>query len=81
MGETGSDQNALHLVEAEFVLPTVVELGGAGRDVVGHGCRLLQRAAVLQVGRDARSPEGVIADPRGNPGRPSAAQAHYRDWG
>ena len=53
MGETGLDHDALHLVEAEFVPPAVIKLGGTGRGVVGHRRRLLERAAVLQVGRDA----------------------------
>ena len=41
------NQNPLDLVEAHFVAPAVVELGGAGAGMVGHRCGLLQRAAVL----------------------------------
>jgi len=56
------NQNPLDLVEAHFVAPAVVELGGAGAGMVGHRCGLLQRAAVLEIGRDARRPETVVAD-------------------
>ena len=76
MGETGLDHDALHLVEAEFVASAVVELGGAGRGMVGHRRRLLQRATILQVGRDARgldaSPDHGTPIPR-SPRRGAAA--------
>ena len=61
-----SDQNSLDLIEADLVAAPVIELGGAGRGVVGDHRRLLQRAAVLEVGRDAGGAKGVIADPGAN---------------
>jgi hypothetical protein len=60
----------LHLVQADVVLPPIVELGRARAGVVGHGRGILQRAAVLQVGGDAGGPEGVIADPGAKARRP-----------
>src|SRR3954469_14505541 len=48
--------NALDLIKADLIVAPVVELGGAGRGVVGDHRRLLQRAAVLQLGRDAGGP-------------------------
>src|SRR5215831_20590111 len=41
-----------------------------------HLARLLERAAVLQIGGDARAPEGVVADLRGDAGR-LCATAHH----
>ncbi len=42
-------------------MPAIVELGHAGAGMVRHGGGFLQRAAVLQVGRDPRRPEAVVA--------------------
>ena len=42
------DENALGLVEADLVAAAVVELGRAGRGVVGDHRRLLQRAAIFR---------------------------------
>jgi hypothetical protein len=66
----------LNLIEADLVPPAVVELGRAGRGVMSDRRHLLQRAAVLQVRRDARGPEGVIADPGSDPGGPRPALNH-----
>ena len=52
----------LHLVEAEFLAPPVVELRRARAGVVRHLRRLLQRAAVLQIRRDPGRAEAVIAN-------------------
>ena len=59
-------ENALDLVQADLIIAAVVELGGAGRGAVGDHRGFLERAAVLQVSRDAGSPEGVVADFRLN---------------
>src|SRR4051795_7601883 len=50
------DQDALDLVQADLVAAPVVELGRAGRGVVGDHRRFLERAPVFQVGRDAGGP-------------------------
>src|SRR3954464_12318785 len=42
-------ENALDLIKADLIIAAVVELGGAGRGVVGDHRRLLQSAAVLEV--------------------------------
>ena len=48
------------LVERNAVLAPVVELGGAGRRMRRHLTGLLQRAAVLEVSRDAGAAKGVV---------------------
>ena len=71
-----SNQNALHLVQAHVVAPPVVELGCPRGGVVRHGGGLFERAAVLEIGRDARRPKRVIADFRPDIGRCRAAADH-----
>lgn len=44
--------------------------------MVGHGRRLFQRAAVLEIGGDPRGPDAVIADRRLDPGRRRPAPDH-----
>src|SRR5215475_7347026 len=41
-----------------------------------HLARLLERAAVLEVGGNPRAAEGVVADLRGDAGRPGATAHH-----
>src|SRR5829696_4569951 len=62
--------------KADLVAAPVVKLGRAGRGVIGDHGGLLQCAAVLQVGRDAGGPEGVIADPGPEARRPRPALDH-----
>ena len=69
----------LDLVEADLIASAVVELGGAGAGVVGHGGRVLQRTAVLQVGGDPCPSEAVVADPGVDPGRKGASRPCCRD--
>jgi hypothetical protein len=57
-----SDHDPLDLIEAELVAPAIVELRRARRGVVRHRRGLFQRAAVLEIGRDARRPEAVVAE-------------------
>ena len=56
------NRNPLHLVEAHFVAPAIVELRRAGRGMVCHRRSVFERAAIFQIGGDARCPKGVIAD-------------------
>ena len=42
-----SHPDPLDLVEADFVAAPIVELCGPGAGMVGHRCRVLERAAVL----------------------------------
>jgi hypothetical protein len=67
-------QDPLDLIQAGLIIAAVVELGGAGRGVIGNQSRLLQRAPVLEIGGDAGGAESVIA----NPGFMPAARA--RRW-
>ena len=60
---TGLHPDPLDLVEANLVLSTIVELGGAGTGMIGHGSRILQRTAVLEIGSDPSGSEAVVADP------------------
>src|SRR3954470_21543656 len=71
-----SNQDALYLVQADLIAAPVVELGGAGRGVVGDHRRLLQRAAVLEVRGDAGGAKSVIADPSPNACRLRPALDH-----
>jgi len=71
-----SDQNSLYLIERHLVAPPVVELRGARAGVVGHGSGLLQRAAVLEVRRNAGGPETVVADLGLDAGRRSPPANH-----
>ena len=57
-----SNCNPLDLVERDLVAGAVVELGRARRLVRRDLLRVLQRAAVLEVGGDAGGAEGVAAD-------------------
>jgi len=50
------------LIEGDAILAPVVQLGGAGGGVCRHLPRLLQRAAVLEVGGDAGGSKRVAAD-------------------
>jgi hypothetical protein len=52
-----------HFIKSDAILAPVVELGGAGGGMRRHLACLLECAAVLEVGCDAGSAEGVVADP------------------
>src|SRR5262245_4415809 len=64
------------LIERDAVLAPIVELGGARGGMRRHLARLLERSSVLEVGRDASTAEGVVADLRCNAGRPGATAHH-----
>ena len=49
------------LIERDSVLAPIVELGGACGGMRRHLPRFLQRAPVVQVGRDAGAAEGMVA--------------------
>ena len=71
-----SNHDPLDLVEVHLVPPPVIELGRPGAGMVGHGRGLLQRAAVLEIGRDAGGAKAVIADLGLDPGRRRAPANH-----
>ena len=51
------------LIEADFIVAPVVEPRGLGVRVRGHLLGMLELGlGVLQIGRDAGAPEGVIAN-------------------
>src|SRR5262245_34702210 len=69
--------NDLHdLIERDAILAAVIELGGAGRRMRRHLPRLLERATVLEVGRNASAAEGVVADLRCDAGLLGATAHH-----
>jgi hypothetical protein len=72
----GSNHHALDLIEREFTAPPVIELRGARAGMVRHAGRLLERAAVFQVGGDPGRAEAVIADLCANAGRGGAPSDH-----
>jgi len=65
---TGLDHNPLDLVQPDFVRGPVVELGRPRGLVARDELRVLDRAAVLEVGSNPGRPEGVATDPMGEPG-------------
>lgn len=62
-----SNRHPLDFVEADGEPSTIVELRRPYRGVVRHDGRLFERAAVPQIGGDARGPKTVIANPRRDP--------------
>src|SRR5262245_12143108 len=64
------------LIERDAILAAVIELGGARGGLRRHLTGLLQRATVLEVGRNASAAEGVVADLRCDAGRPGATAHH-----
>ena len=72
-----SNTDPLHLIEAEFLAPTVVELRRARAGMVRHLRRLLQRPAVLQIRGDPGRAENVIAELGRDAGRRRAPAAAY----
>ena len=58
------------------VAPPVIELGRPRGSVVRHGGGLFERAAVLEIGRDAGRPERVVADFGLDVGRRRASADH-----
>src|SRR5436305_1715456 len=63
-----SNGNPLDFVERNLVAGAVVELGGLGALVGRNLLGLLDGPARFEVGGDAGGPEGVAADPLGEPG-------------
>ena len=56
------NRDPLNLIERDLIAGAIVELGGARAFVRGHGLRVLERPAGLEIGRDARSAKSVTAD-------------------
>jgi hypothetical protein len=71
-----SHPDPLHLIEAHFLAPPIVELRRSRAGMVRHLRRLLQRAAVLQIRRDPGCPEAVIAKLGRDAGRRRASADH-----
>ena len=53
--------NSLDLIERDLIAGAVIELGRARGFARGDGLRVLERAAGLEIGGDARGAEGVAA--------------------
>ena len=58
-----------------------VELGHSRRGMVRHRLSTFERTAIFEIRRDARAPEGMIADGRFDPGGPGARQSGSDDSG
>ncbi len=54
--------NPLNFVESNVVATPAVELGRAGRCVIGHRRRVFERTAVFQVGGDSGRAKRVVAN-------------------
>ena len=54
----------------------VIELGGAGRRVIGHGGCVLERAAVFQIGGDTGRAKRVVTNFGVEAGRERPARHH-----
>src|SRR5271170_1301869 len=70
------DRNLLYLVQRNFILATVVELGRPGRFVIGELLRGFQRSLVLQIRGDTSRAKGVVTDPGLDAGGPGAPLDH-----
>src|SRR3954469_2504619 len=71
-----SEANSLHFVLRKAFLGAVIELGRSRALVCRHFLRVLERAAVREIGGDAGRPERVTADRFGDAGRRGAASDH-----
>jgi hypothetical protein len=50
----------LHLIEAHFVAPPIIEQGGVCDGVVGHRGGILRRPAIFQIRHDPRRPKAMV---------------------
>ena len=73
------DHDSLHFIERNLVAGAVVELRRPRRFVGGNSLGVLDGAAVLEVGGDARGPERVAARRRGKGGGRGATLDHPED--
>src|SRR5262245_21055392 len=64
------------ILTRDAVIAPIIELRGAGRRMGRHLARFLERAAVLEVGRDPGTPEGAVAHLRGDAGRLGSPPHH-----
>ena len=81
LARSRSNEYPLHLVERHFLGAAIVKLRRARRGMVRHLRGAFKRAAVLQIGGDARGAKGVIADARGDRRRLwRAAESSHRRW-
>lgn len=76
MYEFDLEPNPLHLIQADIVATSIVQLSGARRGVVRHRGGVLQRPTVLEVGGDAGRSKRVVAD-RGLDARCLGAPSHH----
>jgi hypothetical protein len=60
---SGSDRDPLNFVERNLIAGSIIELSDARTFMDRHGLGVLQRAAGFKIGGDARSAEGMAADP------------------
>ena len=71
-----SDLDSFKLIECRLIVAPVVELGGAGGGMGGHGGGFFEDTAIFEIVGDAGCSEAVIADPCGDAGGPGAAIDH-----
>jgi hypothetical protein len=60
LGNADLNEYPLHLVEGDFLRSPIIELRRACRGMVRHLRGALQRAAVFQIGGDARGAKGMV---------------------
>src|SRR5215213_7527318 len=73
---TESDCDALDLIERNLIARAVVELGRARAFMRGHGLRIFERAAGLEIDGDAGCAEHVVAKLLLEPGFRGTAADH-----
>ena len=61
--------DSFDLIETDVIMAPIIELGGAGAGVIGHGRGVLQGAPVLQIGGDPCRPKTMVAHLGRNPSR------------
>lgn len=71
------NSNPLDLIEADVVVPPVIELGCTGTGMICHGSGVFQRAAILQISSDPGRSEAVISHSGLNAGRGSSPADHH----
>ena len=70
------DGYSFDLIERNFVAGAVIELGGARAFVRGHGLRVLERPAGLEIRGDPCGAKSMAADPNSHPEIGGAALNH-----
>ena len=71
------DRNTLDLIEGNLVPRAIIELGRAWAFMRGHGLGVFERAARVEISRDAGRPEDVATKLAFETGLGGAAADHF----